>query len=281
MTMAVDLATQRRREVFAANRARGRIAFSAKAADGKSRRDRVHESGSLRVRCPRAALAELEAVLVNTAGGVAGGDRFDFDMRAGIGTRLVVTSAAAEKVYRTHGPPAEIDLKLTVDDGGGLTWLPHETILFDGARLQRRIEIDVGVDALLLMAESIVLGRSAMGEAMREGCLFDRWRVRQGGRLVFAETTRLEGDITARLAAAAAGNGAIALATVLAVPGDDGMLAAVRDRQERYAGEVAMSAWNGVAVVRLLAADAAALRGDLAVVVSALHRGPLPRLWMN
>ncbi len=281
MTTMIDRASHDAQAVFAANRAHGRIAFSTKAAGGKTRRDRVHEAGSLRVRCPGAAAAELEAVLVNTAGGIAGGDCFDLAMTAGAGARLIVTSAAAEKVYRALGPPAAIDLRLAVEDGGALTWLPHETILFDGARLRRCIDVDVGIGATILMAECVVFGRSAMGEVMRKGALIDCWRVRHGGRLVYAETARLDGDIAARLAAPAAGAGAVALATVLAVPGNDDMLAALRDCQERFAGEVAMSAWNGVAVVRLLAGDAAALRGDLAVVVSALRGAPLPRLWVN
>lgn len=279
--LSAGLKARRAREVFDANRAHGRIVFSTKSVGGKSRRDRVHESGSLRIRCPGAPSAELEAVLVNTAGGIAGGDQFTFDLTAGPGARLVVTSAAAEKVYRAIGQPAAIDLTMTVADGGGLTWLPHETILFDGARLRRRIDIKLSANASLLMAECVVFGRAAMGEVVRQGALFDSWRVRRDGRLLFAESLRLDGDIAARLGEPAAGNGAVALATVLAAPGDDDMLSAVRESSARFTGEVAMSTWNGVAVVRMLAVDAAALRADLAIAVSAMRRAPLPRLWAH
>src|SRR6202158_283369 len=100
-----------------------------------SRRLRVHEEGSLRVRCPGPPAGELEAVIVNTAGGVAGGDRFTLDVMVEPGARLVVTTAAAEKVYRTLEPKAAIDVRLAVGAGGSLCWLPQETFLFDRAGL--------------------------------------------------------------------------------------------------------------------------------------------------
>ena len=165
--------------IFAANRAVGQVSFAVKRVGGKTRRARVHEAGSLRVRCPGAPAAELEAVLINTAGGVAGGDRFSLDIAAGEGTRLVVTTAAAEKVYRTLGPDSTIEVTLDVADGATLAWLPQETILFDRARLSRSIEVSLAADARIVLAEAIVFGRSGMGETVDEGALFDRWRVRR------------------------------------------------------------------------------------------------------
>lgn len=264
--------------IFAANRAVGSVSFAVKQVAGKTRRAHVHEAGSLRVRCPGAPAEELEAVLINTAGGVAGGDRFGLDIAAGQGTRLVVTTAAAEKIYRTLGPDSTIDVKLDVAAGASLAWLPQETILFDRARLSRSIEVDLAPDARLFLAEAIVFGRSGMGEAVNEGALFDRWRVRRGGRLIYAESVRLDGAIESRLAQSAIAKGGIAVATVLIVPGNDATVEAVRALE--FAGEVGASAWNGIAAVRLCAADGAALRRDLVRVMTAL-RGALPRLWTN
>ena len=207
--------------IFAANRAVGSLSFSVKQVAGKTRRAHVHEAGSLRVRCPGAPAAALEAVLINTAGGVAGGDRFTLDIAAERGTRLVVTTAAAEKVYRTLGPDSVIDVRLAVADGATLAWLPQETILFDRARMSRSIEVSLAPDARLFLAEAIVFGRSGMGETVEEGSLIDRWRVRRGGKLIYAETVRLEGAIAARLAQPAVAKGGVAIATVLIAPGDD------------------------------------------------------------
>ena len=137
----------------------------------------------------------LEAMIVNTAGGIAGGDRHDLDIRVEGGRGASVTTAAAEKVYRALGPDAEIAVKLSVGADGRLNWLPQETILFDRARLKRRIEVELARGASLVMAEAVVFGRAAMGEAVEQGTFTDRWRVRRDGRLLFAETMRLDGAI--------------------------------------------------------------------------------------
>ena len=126
-----------------------------------------------------------------------------------------------------------------------------------------------------------MFGRSGMGETVDEGRLLDRWRVRRNGRLVHAEAVRLDGAIAARLAEPAVAKGAVAVATVLVVPGDDATVAAVRALADRFRGEVGASAWNGFAVVRLCAADGAALRHDLVAVLAAVRGKALPRLWLN
>ena len=273
---AVDLA-----RTFAANRAFGRIALAVEARAGATRRACVAEQGPLRVRCPGPPAAELEAVIINTAGGVAGGDRLELEITVGAAARLVVTTAAAEKIYRTLEPDATIDVKLAVGAGATLAWLPQETILFDRARLERSIEIDVAADARLLVAEALVFGRSGMGEAVDDGRLLDRWRLRRAGMLIHAEATRLDGAIAARLAEPAVANGGVAVATVLVLPADETVAAGLRALSGRFRGEVGVSAWNGLAVVRLCAADGAALRHDLGIVLTCVRGAPLPRLWSN
>jgi urease accessory protein len=275
----VSTAVARTDDVFAANRAEGRIALAVAAAHGVTRRTRVVEQGSLRVRFPGSAEAELEAMVMNTAGGMAGGDRFGIDVAAGPDTRLVVGTTAAEKVYRSLGPATTVAVKLTISAGATLRWLPQETILFDRARLTRRIDVEMEEGATLVLAEAVVLGRSAMGETVEEGELIDRWHIRVGGRLIFAESVRLTGAIAKRLAEAASAAGGCAIATVLIVPGGEQQVEAVR--AQTLSGEVGISAWNGIAVARLVAPDGAALRRDLAAVLAALATGPLPKLWLN
>src|SRR5215470_5226281 len=180
MSLAED-----RAGVFAANRAVGRIALTAEYGRGITVRARLSESGGLRMHFPGARARELQAVLINTAGGVAGGDRFDLDIAAGDKARLAVSSAAAEKIYRTLGPVAHIAVKLSAGADASLAWLPQETILFDGARLARTIEVDLADDARFLFAEAVMFGRTGMGEAVKHGFFTDRWRVRRGGTLLF------------------------------------------------------------------------------------------------
>jgi urease accessory protein len=265
-------------KVFAANRAAGSVTLAAGVKSGVTRRVRVAEDGPLRVRFPSPESRSLEAIIVNTAGGIAGGDRHRIGIIAGQGAHLTVTTAAAEKVYRSLGPSADIDVKLKGESGSRLCWLPQETILFDRAHLCRRIEVDLSGDASLLMAEAVVFGRSAMGEMMEHGALTDHWRLRRDGRLVFAETLRLGGAIADTLAETAVANGCVAIATVLATPADEATVERVRALI--FSGDVGISAWNGLAVARLCAKDGLALRTDLAAILTALG-GELPRLWLN
>ena len=172
-------------------------------------------------------------------------------------------------------------MTLKVADGGELGWLPQETILFDRSRLRRAIDVELAPDARLLLSESVVFGRSGMGEAVDEGCLFDRWRSRRDGRLIYAETVRLDGAVAQWLAQKAVTKGGVAIATLVLVPGDDAIVAAVRALAPQFRGEVGASAWNGLAVVRLIAADGAALRNDLLAVLTAIRGAALPRLWLN
>jgi urease accessory protein len=266
------------REIFDANRSVGHLALEAKRDGDVTRRVRVAEDGPLRVRFPGTGGGNLEAMIVNTAGGIAGGDRHDLDVIAGEGARLAVTTAAAEKVYRSLGADSEIHVTLQVARAAELGWFPQETILFDRSRLSRRIEIDIAEGGSLVLAEAVVFGRSAMGEIVRSGWLRDRWRVRCGGKLVFAETLLLDGLIADKLGESSIGAGSVAIGTVLALPGSDA--AVQRVREGSYSGEVAVSAWNGLAVARLCAKDSAVLRADIATTVAALG-GKLPRLWLN
>jgi urease accessory protein len=267
--------------VFAANRARGAVCLEVQLRDGVTRRVALHESGSLRVRFPSPEGDGLSAVLVNTAGGIAGGDRFGVEVTLGEGARLTLTTAAAEKVYRAQDEGAELNISLKVADGARLAWLPQETILFDQARMLRRIDIDLCEGASLVLGEIVVFGRAAMGETMRRGAFVDRWRFRRGGRLVFGETIRLEGDVGAKLARPAIAGGGVAVGTLLVVPGDEALLARIREISACFGGEVGLSAWNGFAMVRFCAQDAARLRADMVAVLGRASAVPLPRLWLN
>lgn len=266
---------------FAANRASGFVAFETTAHEDKTRRGKVDERGSLRVRFPSPDTRGLSAVLVNTAGGIAGGDKFGVTIDAGANSAVTLTTAAAEKVYRSHGPAAHVEVKLTAQDHAHIAWLPQETILFDSARLSRRFDIDLSETASLLLAEIVVFGRTAMHETVRTGSYADRWRLRRGGRLVFAETTRLDRQISDKLSRKAVAAGGVAFATVLIAPGRDEIVDRIREASDMFAGEVGASCWNGIAMVRFCASSAASVRKDVMTVLARIDATALPRIWLN
>lgn len=260
-------------------RSEGRVRIAAAQFGDVTGVADLAESGAMRLRVPRGGPG-LEAVIVNTAGGVCCGDRFTIEATAGPGAHLTVATPAAEKVYRSDGPLAEIAVALRADKGAVLEWLPQETILFDRARLRRRYEVDLAPDAVFLSFEALMLGRLAHGDAMGEGHLEDHWRIRRGGTLIFADAFRLEGPIGALLERPAVAAGARALATLLYIsPDAEARLEEARLLLEPAPCEAGASAWNGILAVRWLAPDIGTLRRAATSFLMAFRKAPLPRVW--
>jgi urease accessory protein len=253
---------------------------------GKTNLIRLFQEGAAKVRCtPAGRGAALTAALINTAGGLAGGDRFEWGVELDDDARCTVVTQACEKVYRADGEAATVSVALKLGRGARLDWLPQETILFDGARLDRTFEIHVADGARLLAVEAVLLGRRAMGEHTPFVHLRDRWRVWKAEDLIFADEVRLDQtplDQNLRSGAALL-NGAGAYASVLYV-GDDhaDRAATMRDLMDAGRDHVqgGASAFEGKLFCRMLARDGLALRKVLLPVLEALRDGePLPRLW--
>lgn len=253
-----------------------------RAFDGATRLARHYEQGAAKARLPRVPGGAAEAVLINTAGGLTGGDRMDYAVDVGTGAAVTLTTQAGEKIYRALDAPAEIRTRIDVAAGGRVDWLPQETILFDRAALVRRLDIAMAADAAVLALEAVVFGRTARGETVQFGLLRDRWRLRRAGRLVFADGLRLDGPVAAMLARPAALAGGCAAATVLYVaPDAEARLDTARAALADAPAEVGASAWNGILVARLAAADGAGLRTALVPLIAALRGGrALPRVWL-
>ena len=243
------------------------------------------EGGPLRLRCPRqGAERMLEGVLVNTGGGIACGDRFEVSVTVEAEGACLLTTTAAEKIYRSDGPNAEILNRVDLGRGARLDWLPQETILFDEACLTRRFEADLAADASLLVAEIAVLGRAARGERLRRALFEDAWRIRRAGRLVYADQLRLDGGVSDLMARRAIGGGAAAFATILDLtPGAEARLDEARALLDTVLEgvEAGASAWNGHLAVRMLAPTVAPLRGAAAHFLAAWRRAPMPRVWQS
>jgi urease accessory protein len=250
-------------------------------ANGGQRLVRLRQAGGAKILCPRNHQdAAFEAVLLNTAGGLAGDDHLCWNVTAGRGAVMRVTTQTAERVYRSNGGDALVETRLQAGPGAALEWLPQETILFDRAKLSRTLSIDLAEDAGLLAVEAVVLGRRAFGERVRSGSLRDHWRVRRGGRLIHADSVRIDGDIAALLDRPGTLGGAQAFATLLLagaaqIPIDD--LRAMLPAGEGL--DAAASALPHVTLVRMIAAHGDILRPALAGLLHALRGAALPRVW--
>jgi len=176
----------------------------------------VFERSPIRIMFPRTEhRAVQEAVLINTAGGIAGGDQFECSVTALPQASIAVTSQAAEKVYRALYEPARVATRLKARESAKLAWLPQETIVFNGARLQRTTEIELFSGAELLALEWLVLGRAAHGEVVVGGSITDSWRVKKDGRLIWADTFRITDVIFPHLKRKALLSNCNAIATLI------------------------------------------------------------------
>lgn len=261
-------------------RAIGSALIKAKRRGAQTVLDDFRLSGSCRVLFPRRRDAVLEAVLLNTSGGVTGGDVLETVATAGAGTALTLTTQAAERAYRSIDTrPGRIQTRLTLDQGARIDWLPQETILFDGSALRRSLDIHMARDARLLMVEPMIFGRTAMGETLRNATLQDHITVFQGDQLVFADRVRLSGDVQAHLDRPAIAGGARATAAVLlAAPNAESYLDRLRGMLPDNCGASLIR--EGLLFARLLAPDGHALRQILIPVLRALRGADLPRTWM-
>lgn len=262
-----------------APRAQGSLRLSSRLRDGRSVIDQLHQSGSSKVLFPRSPATRLDAMMINTAGGITGGDRFQTEARAGTGSRLTLSTQAAERAYRAQpGETGRLNVRLSVEAGARIDWLPQETLLYDNSALARRLEIDVARDATLFAVEAFVFGRHAMGETLTSLQLHDRWRVRRGGTLVFADDLRLSGAVAGPLANPFAFAGSGAMATLLFI-GDsaEAQLATARSAVAGKGGASLVD--DGVLIVRTLAAGSYELRRMLVPLLEQINQAALPRCW--
>ncbi len=264
-------------------RVRGGVDIALSERDGRTYLGRSRERDGYKVRVPSRHGA-LEVAIINTGGGIAGGDEIGVVVNAAARTAAVITAPAAERVYGAATEnAAKYSISISLADGASLAWLPQETILFDGARFERTINIHMAENARLVLAEAAVFGRTAHGEQYDTGSLRDRWNIRRDGKLVYAEALRLSGDISALSVRMPTLQNMRASATVLLVGRD---CDAAMTRLNRVFGEIrshdflaAASTWNGILMVRILARSGGALRNGLEVLLPNICGMQLPRVW--
>ena len=272
-------------QLFAANRAKGELDAAFGRSGARTEIRHLYETGGYRLRMPRSRGPSCEAVMVNTGGGMAGGDHARFTFAVEPGASVTLTTTAAEKIYgsptaREAAVGTRIDVGLAVAPGASLEWLPQETILFDRARLDRRLSAALAPEGRLLMAEMLVFGRLAMGETLQDGLLRDRWRIRRGDRLVLAEELVLAGRPAELLDRPALGGGARASATVALVsPEAERQIDAARLALAMPDVIAGASAWNGLLVARATSPSPERLRAAIVALLTSLRGRAPPRLW--
>ena len=259
-------------------RARGHLSFRV----GQKRVLRMFQSGSAKLMLPKTYSDMMEAVILNTSGGMTDGDILNIDVEAE-GCALVMTTQTAERVYRSVGTkPAKIQINLSVSAKADLHWLPQETIVFNESKFERTLKINLSSCSNCLVAETIVLGRQAMGENVYDCHLIDNWRVFRDGNLFHAESLRLSDEVSKIITAPAGGNGATLLSTILYI-GDnlEQIVDSVSDVIKQSPSNCAVSCWNDRLIIRLISSHSASARRDIKKLILAIRKQPMPRVWQT
>jgi urease accessory protein len=254
---------------------------------GGTRIKDLFQRSPIRIMFPGSGVGTLEeAVLINTAGGIAGGDRLEYGITALANASIAVTSQAAEKVYRALDEPSRITTKLSAHGLAKLAWLPQETIVFNRASTNRQTEIEISSGSELLALEWLVLGRAAHGEEVVGGCIIDSWRVKRDGRLVWADTFRATDDLFSHLHRTALLSDCKAIGTLIYFgPQVDARLEGLREMTLRSGCQCAATLVAGLVIVRFAARLSSdlrwAVRGALQQFSRELGGGPfrVPRMW--
>ncbi|MEP3347956.1 MAG: urease accessory protein UreD [Litoreibacter sp.] len=261
-------------------RAVGQVSLSVKPGVRGTVLDGLRQSGSLRCLFPRPKSQALEAVLVNTAGGITGGDTFNISASVASGCELVMTTQASERAYRAQ--PTEsgrMQTDLQVSDDAQLNWMPQETILFNGSSLDRSLNVDLAPDAKALILEPLAFGRLAMKEQLTDIRLHDRITIRRDGQPLFMDATRFAGDMAAHLDRPHIAGGARAMAIMIyTAPDAEGQLPQLRAMLPPQAGASVIG--DDLLVLRILAQDSHELRLSLIPILNHLTHNQLPRCWM-
>lgn len=256
-------------------RATGQIRFTT----SQNRLGCLYQSGSAKLLLPKSYGNMREAVIINTAGGLTGGDEFRHSFTTKK-SELVITSQAAERIYESSSGSVKVDIYLNAREASVLHWLPQETIFFNKSRLNRKIQLEMSADSECLMCEPIVFGRVAMGETITECNISDNWRIYRGGRLVHAESMRVQGDVKKILNAPSGGRGARMMATILYLGARAEQLGEViREAARRCSSSYAVSCWDEKLVVRLLTDHVATGRSDMIALLNQVRQQRMPRMW--
>ena len=261
-------------------RARGALNISAVAGvGGQSCLQDLRQQGSYRAIFPRPKMGAVDAVMINTAGGITGGDRFSTKVTAHNHAKISLTTQAAERIYRApDATPGSMQTRLEVKSNAQLYWLPQETILFEGSCLRRRLDVDVARESKFLMVEPIVFGRAASGEILHYCALDDTVCISCEGTPIYVDRIKLNGDIALTLKRAAVADGARAMASVVLV--DQRAKVMMDDLRALLpcSGGASLVADN-LLVVRLLCSDSFALRSALLPILTHLTQNAVPKNW--
>ncbi|QNP28095.1 urease accessory protein UreD [Cylindrospermopsis curvispora] len=158
-----------------------------------------HNQAPLKVQRPFYPEGEkiCHSVILHTAGGVVAGDRLSSKIHLQSETDVLITTAAANKIYRSNGLYAKQTVSIQIDRGSCLEYLPQETIVFNGGKYRQDVRIELGEGGSFIGWEISRLGRTARGEKFVEGEILSHTEIWQGEVPLWIDRQYIPGGVEA------------------------------------------------------------------------------------
>lgn len=136
-------------------------------------------------------------VIIHPPGGVVGGDQLEISTQIGASANAQITTPGATKWYKANGHTSQQKIRINVNKGGSLEWVPQETIFYNNANVEIDHQVILEDDAIYVGCEILCFGRTAYGETFDKGQIKQRTSIQRNGKMIWLEQIRLLGGSSA------------------------------------------------------------------------------------
>lgn len=225
--------------------------------------------------------------ILHPPGGIVGGDSLNLELTCNENTSTLITTPGASKFYQSNGFTAWQSQDLVVKENACLEWLPQETILFDGARVDSTTKIELEQQALFIGWEIVSFGRPVCKEEFMTGLFKQSYEIWRGGEPLLIDKITIQDR--AEVFSSLWGLQAQPVMGLMTIVNDDpnALLEATNIIQGMIenVGRLSVTVMGSVLVCRCLDTNSMTIRNTFieiwkAIRLVSIHKQPCePRIW--
>ena len=136
--------------------------------------------------------AHADITVMAATAGLLRGDEIQQEFVFRAGSDVSVRTQSYEKVFDTEGGRVTRRVRLAVESGAAVRFLPHPVIPFENSDFDSEMTVELAPNASFVCADVFTCGRVGMGERFRMRRFRSVLRVQVGGRTAFADHTLIE-----------------------------------------------------------------------------------------